>query len=66
MQITEALLLLARDHCTVTWVLHPGGETRYYLGLHEMVQVYDINAAQLQEPGLCIPPLPILSCYVAL
>ena len=39
-----------RVHCTVTWVLHPGGEARYYLRL---IQVYDINTAQLREPGLC-------------
>ena len=29
--ITEVLLLLAHDHCTVIWVLHPGGGARYYL-----------------------------------
>ena len=38
------------DHCTVTWVPHPGGEARYYLSL---IQVYDINTAQLREPGSC-------------
>ena len=38
----------------MTWVLHPGGETRYYLGLCEIIQVYDINTAQLWEPGSCI------------
>ena len=27
--------------------------------------VYNTNIAQLWEPGLCIPPLPILSCYAA-
>ena len=50
----------------MTWVLHPGGEAQYYLGLREMIQVYDINTAQLWEPGSCIPPLPILICYAAL
>ena len=44
--------------CTVTWVLLPGGETRYYLRL---IQVYDINTAQLWEPGSCksqnMPPV---------
>ena len=39
-----------QDHCTVIWVLHPGGEARYYLSL---VQVHDINTAQLREPGSC-------------
>ena len=34
----------------MTWVLHPGGEAQYYLSL---VQVYDINTAQLWEPGSC-------------
>ena len=34
----------------MTWVLHPGGEARYYLSL---VQVHDINTAQLREPGSC-------------
>ena len=53
MQITGALPLLVRDHCTVTWVLHPGGEAQYYLGLCKMIQVYDINTAQLREPGSC-------------
>ena len=38
------------DHCTVTWVLHPGGEAWYYLSL---VQVHGINIAQLWEPGSC-------------
>ena len=47
----------------MTWVLYPGGEAQYYLSL---VQVYDINTAQLREPGSCIPPLTILSCYAAL
>ena len=37
----------------MTWVLHPGGEAQYYLGLCEMIQVYDINTAQLWELGLC-------------
>ena len=27
--------------------------------------VYNTNIAQLREPGSCIPPLPILSCYAA-
>ena len=27
--------------------------------------VYNTNIAQLWEPGSCIPPLPILSCYAA-
>ena len=45
-------MLPAQDHCTVTWVLHPGGEARYYLSL---VQVHDINTAQLREPGSCTP-----------
>ena len=27
--------------------------------------VYNTNIAQLRELGLCIPPLPILSCYAA-
>ena len=53
MQITEAYPLLAWDHCTVTWVLHPGGEARYYLSLHDIIQVYDINTAQLRELGSC-------------
>ena len=46
-------------HCTVTWVLHPGGEARNYW--------YSVqyNTAQLREPGSCIPPLPIFSCYAA-
>ena len=35
----------------MTWVLHPGGEARYYLRL---IQVYNINAAQLRELGLCM------------
>ena len=34
----------------MTWVLQPGGEAQYYLSL---VQVHDINTAQLWEPGLC-------------
>ena len=34
----------------MTWVLHPGGEAQYYLSL---IQVYDINTAQLQELGSC-------------
>ena len=34
----------------MTWVLLPGGETRYYLRL---IQVYDINTAQLWELGSC-------------
>ena len=37
----------------MTWVLHPGGEARYYLGLREMIQVYNINTAQLWELGSC-------------
>ena len=59
MQITEALPLLVQDHCTVTWVLHPGGEARYYLSVRH-------ESTQLREMGLCIPPLPILSCYAVL
>ena len=42
-------------HCTVTWVLHPGGEAQYYLRL---IQVYDINTAQLREPRSCMVPNP--------
>ena len=38
----------------MTWVLHPGGEARYYLSL---VQVHDINTAQLWEPGSCSTPM---------
>ena len=38
------------DHCTVTWVLYPGGEAQYYLRL---IQVYNINTAQLWELGSC-------------
>ena len=34
----------------MTWVLHPGGEAQYYLRL---IQVYNINTAQLREPGSC-------------
>ena len=29
-QTIEALPLLAHDHCTVIWVLHPVGRARYY------------------------------------
>ena len=46
MQITEALLLLAQDHYTVTWVLHPGGEAWYYLSVRH-------ESTQLWETGLC-------------
>ena len=47
MQITEALLLPAWDHCTVTWVLHPGGKAQYYLSVQH-------ESTQLQETGSCI------------
>ena len=46
MQITEALLLPVRDHYTATWVLHPGGEARYYLSVQH-------ESTQLQETGSC-------------
>ena len=32
MQITEALLFLVHVHCTVNFVLHPGGGALNYLG----------------------------------
>ena len=40
-------------HCTVTGVLHPGGKAQHYLCLWKMIQVYELNTAQLQEPGSC-------------
>ena len=53
MQITQVLPLLVWGHCTVTGLLHPGGEAQYYLCLQKMIQVYDMNTAQLWEPGSC-------------
>ena len=47
MQITEALLLPAQDHCTVTWVLHPGAEAWYYLSVRH-------ESTRLRETGSCI------------
>ena len=32
---------------------------------HGITVLYNTNTAQLWEPGSCIPPLPILSCYAA-
>ena len=29
-KLLKCYLLPVRDHCTVTWVLHPGGGARYY------------------------------------
>ena len=46
-QTTEALLLLAWVHCTVNFVLHPGGGAHNYLN-YAVKQI-----AQLQEMGLC-------------
>ena len=37
----------------MTWVLHPGGGAWYYLSLRDIIQTYDINIAQLWEPGSC-------------
>ena len=47
MQTTEALLLLVQVHCTVNFVLHPGGGAHNYLN-YAVKQI-----AQLREMGLC-------------
>ena len=39
--------------------------TPWRLTLGTIDTVYNTNTAQLREPGSCIPPLPILSCYAA-
>ena len=57
--------LLKRNHfqCRVT-VLRPECYT-LEVKLGTIDTVYNTNTAQLRELGLCIPPLPILSCYAA-
>ena len=52
MQITEALLLPVQDHCTVTWVLHPGGSAQYYLSVR-------YGSTRLREMGLCKQLAPL-------
>ena len=47
-QTTEALLLLAWVHCTVNFMIHPGGGARNYLN-YAVKQI-----AQLWEMGLRI------------
>ena len=47
MQTTEALLLLAWVHCTVNFVLHPGG------GAHNYLNYVVKQIAQLREMVLC-------------
>ena len=47
MQTTEALLLPVWFHCTINFVLHPGGGACNYLN-YAVKQI-----AQLRETGLC-------------
>ena len=47
MQTIEVLLLLAQVHCTVNFMLHPGGGARNHLN-YAVTQI-----AQLREMGLC-------------